>query len=320
MKAICSWNISLPFKFQYTDNITDIKTILINEISFHPISNKDNIIESIIAEYEVDLPEHIKQTENPKEFPLSDIIDLYYQYVHPVGIALQNFADSFSINTDDTVYTLFNGNDITVEYKMVIKNPNLFNSSYEPHIFTFPIDKNKLDKIIIDANIKERTFKDNIIHMLRYADHFHELGNFEMCIMNLSMASESFITSILYKKGILDSNYNFKNHYKDLIKKEYGSLRNATFTEKHYDFGLNEIYKVKLIDKDPEWHNSLNWIYDLRNTIAHGDSLYNNSHIKEFNIKYENMNGILLTMKNHLISVFNWIDNIIDNKNEYPNP
>ncbi|HVI41030.1 MAG TPA: hypothetical protein VM577_10240 [Anaerovoracaceae bacterium] len=61
MKVTCSWKISLPFKFQYTDNMNDIKTILINEIFFHPLISKDNIIDSIIAEYEVELPEDINE-------------------------------------------------------------------------------------------------------------------------------------------------------------------------------------------------------------------------------------------------------------------
>jgi hypothetical protein len=316
MKVICSWKISLPFKFQYTESINDIKTFSINEVIFRPIINKDNIIDSIITEHEVELPEDIQSFKDLAE---SDTIGLYKKYVINVGIALQNFADSYSRITDDIVYNLFNGKDITVKYEMVFKNLNLLNLSYEPDPFTTQLDKNKLDNIILDANKRERTLNDNIKEMLRYADHFHDLGNFEMCIINLSMAAESFICSILHKNGILDNNHNFKNHYKKLIIEEYGSLRDATFVERCYDLGLNEVYKVKLIDKDPEWHNSLLWIYDLRNTIAHGSSLYDNKYIKEFNIEYVNMPGILWSMKNDLISVFNWIDEIEDNKTEYPN-
>ena len=86
-------------------------------------------------------------------------------------------------------------------------------------------------------------------------NYFHELGNFEMCIMNLSMAVESFICSILYKKGLLKNDYEFKKHYKKLLNKEYG-LSKVSFVERYYDFGLNEVCKVKLKDKDPDWCNS----------------------------------------------------------------
>lgn len=56
MKVTCSWTVSL-LKFYYTEDIKDLKDIIVNGITLKPIINSEKVIESIIAEYEAELPQ-----------------------------------------------------------------------------------------------------------------------------------------------------------------------------------------------------------------------------------------------------------------------
>lgn len=284
MKVVGEWIVELPLfirtgdKFKKTE-LTQF-SFKIKEVDVELLINKNtNYIDrvKIIVEDEYDdsyLPSH-QHFEYLHKF--------YDQITYKAGNTIQRFLDGFSRHTSDENYLIFDGQDFITEYQAEII-PNILSSSgndlNEKHYRNFD-DENL--RYAIDFATKDKTIFDNSWYILRDVESNLELGKYEICFLYLAIDVEMMIKSKL--SDFLNDNGYFKNEYVMDIQELYGKY--PRFVEKYFLYGLTLITD-KQIDEDII--NSVDFIFKVRNKLAHGVNLYDieilkNNDINELNIR-----------------------------------
>jgi hypothetical protein len=98
---------------------------------------------------------------------------------------------------------IYNGEDFTVPYEFIILNEDnlvIHKLMCSGNDGAYILDKQKVDNIVKDLEIIKYNITDECI---RYANIFLEYGYFDMAIMNISMAMESFIKNFVLSNGVL---------------------------------------------------------------------------------------------------------------------
>jgi len=145
-----------------------------------------------------------------------------------------------------------------------------------------------LDDEILNASItfatKDKELIDNAWFLLREAEHLTEIGNYELALINMAIMIEFLITYKL--KDIINDNGYFGTSYSDELKERY---KNPSFVDKYFRYGLGLIGNQRPSD---ELLETIDYIYKVRNKLAHGKQLYTIKFIKDNEITPYNIGEI----------------------------
>src|SRR5665648_712075 len=174
------------------------------------------------------------------------------------------------------------GDDFTTECQMLILNMEgqPLDGVLQSNGGVRALSQRDINRIIEDVNIQEKNITDEFFRM---AFCFLENGYFEMSIMNLSMAFESLIKTLVFSHGILVQD-----------------LKGKGFLEKFFHDGLKLVKGASLKESEPNYYETLSIIFDARNEIAHGGRLQNVEYFEELNF----------------YDVYNAVDDLIDDSEE----
>ena len=126
-----------------------------------------------------------------------------------------------------------------------------------------------------------------------------ELGKYEISIIYMAITTEMLVTSALAE--FLDDNGNFSDNHKKEINNIYGNR--PSFIEKYFEYGL----ALKTDKKMPEeLIGYADFIYRVRNKLAHGRQIYDIDLIIECGINEYNIKSYWRDFHNQIIEVHNW--------------
>ncbi|WP_167998833.1 HEPN domain-containing protein [Desulfitobacterium metallireducens] len=247
---------------------------------------------------------YITHTDTPEPnlnlgYEHSFLHKLYKSLAQKVGVVVKDFVNKLFLHMDESFFNIFDGEDFIIPYGFSI--PELgFNYDYSDAKFVYKITQERITLTLNDMR-KEQTIKDLVREFIRQAEYFHEKGNFEMAIMNLSMASECFISKLLKDKG-------FPKKKLDKEFRNYESDYEKTMALEYFHFGFKKAYGKSLLEEKPDLFSVVEAIYKIRNAIAHGDNMYDRQILKINEIKYKDMFGFIRTLIFYFDETVNWIN------------
>lgn len=272
----CVWCIVLPFKFTI-DKGVNLSKFVVDDISIMPIKTKGSeYFDSIEVEYVTDIQENLLPKD---EYDSMRTLDFKKDTTKKIGVKVNYFVNSYYRQVESNIINqIFNGDDFTTHYQMGIfdMEGNPVDGILSSNAGVRVLNKKLIDDIINDINTRE---KDIVDELMRMAQCFLENGYFDMAIMNLAMAQESFVKTYVFSKGLTVQDVNEVKGYVD----------------KFFHIGLKKAKGQSLKEEMPECFQAVSFINDIRNEIAHGGSIY---YIEEFKQKSQD-------------EIYNLIDNLI---------
>lgn len=305
MKITCRWDIRLPYKVKFPEGID--QPIIIREVKlfFEQNPNQDDF-DKLLVECDYDYDGEYESGNSDKAIDRRE--RFYKGAVMKAGVIVQEFTDSLFRTLDDSCFRLFNGEDFIVSYNMECESLNVVYGGDLDGIYT-PTNRDMQQAI---RDIETRLDKGNsnidvVKEFIRQSEYFHEVGNFEMAVLNLALAGECFIKKYLNKNASYykKTKYEFKN-YIEMEKSKGISIENS-FAEKYFHFILEKEKNISLKMFDENCFKAVDIIIKCRNAVAHGDDMYIKDCLIENGIKYENMYDFLWVLHDYLIEAINWI-------------
>lgn len=303
MKAIATWVVDLPIRFS-TSN--EIKRTSLSKLSYN-INNVDvdlliNPKTQLVEKVKIQISEEYDESFLPSYKNIEYLSDFSNSLTYKAGSAIQSFLDGFSKHTDDKYHHIFDGEDFITPYRFSIQ-PNILSGSGNNGNSYYFLDDEIINKSIEFAN-KKKNIMDNAWYLIRDAEHSMEIGKYEISIVYMAIMLEFLVASHL--SLYLKEDGTYKQPHKTKIEKIYG--KRPSFANRHFKYGVSLITDHKLPD---DIILSVDFIYKMRNKIAHGTPLYeidivNENNIKEFNIRY-----IWFDLINDITEVYNFFNDII---------
>jgi hypothetical protein len=303
MRVKGTWVVYLPFTFlkgnsSKQTSLTNLE-FQIHSLDCELLMKKDtNVIDRIkvIIEDEYDeqyLPsyehmEYLTEFENNMQFKVCN--------------AIQDFVDGFSNHTDYIYFRVFDGNSFTTKHEFRIE-PNICNGDDDGNDFDngLDFDDEALNGSIAFAN-KEKNYLDLAWYYLRDAEHFIDVGKYEIAIINMAIMLEFLINTKL--KDYLDDKGSYKDQiHKDYIKNNYCNNGWPSFADKCYRYGLT-IVDGKTFDE--EILETIDIIYKTRDKIAHGKKLKDTPFMKTNKIKAKDYYTFSLNLKVDCDLIYNY--------------
>ncbi|WP_066320458.1 hypothetical protein [Bacillus sp. FJAT-29814] len=253
MRVLCEWIIKLPYRFGKSEDF-EFHPVNIDEISLIPISLQDkNYFNGLKVQYETNMPDEII----PKDLhDYHKTLDFKLTVSKRVGHAVNIYNSSLtSFLNNFTIGNLFNGEDFTTGYIMKIYNDENIIFDGLDALNSIPVitkeDYNKLIQKVINPH-------PSVSHQfIKLANVFLENGYFDMALLNLAMSLESLVKKTVYSNGI-------SSH--DLVSEK-------GYVVKFFHLGLKLSKGYSLMEKNKELFNSIKVITDLRNHVAHGNTI-----------------------------------------------
>lgn len=305
MKITCRWDLQLPYKIKFPEGID--QPIIIREVKlfFEQKPNQDTF-DKLLVECDYEYDGEYDSENNYKE---KERLDRFYNgAVMKAGIVVQEFTDSLFRNLDDSCFRIFNGEDFIVPNNMECEILNAGYGGDSNAIYTpTNVDIQQAIRDIETRLDKRNSNIDLVKEFIRQSEYFHEVGNFEMAVLNLAIAGECFI-----KKYINENRGNYKkidDGFKDYIemKKLEGITIENSFAEKYFHFGLKKIKNISLKLSFENSFKAVDIIFKCRNAVAHGDDMFKKKCLIENGIKYEDMYNFIFLLHDYLIEAINWI-------------
>jgi hypothetical protein len=289
MKITCRWNLQLPYKIRFPEDLT--QPIIIREVKLSFGQSHQNDFDKLLVECDYEYNGQYDPENNYKE---TERLDRFYKgAVMKAGVIVQEFTDSLFKNLDDSCFRVFNGEDFIVPNNMECE---IMSAGYGGDVDTIYTPTNgDMQQVIrdIETRLDKRNSNIDVVkEFIRQSEYFHEVGNFDMAILNLALAGECFI------KKYLSSNN---------VKKIGSEFKDYSFAEKYFHFGLKKAKDISLKVYDENCFKAVDIIFKCRNVVAHGDDMYKINCLKENDIKYENMYDFILLLHDYLIETINWI-------------
>lgn len=243
----------LPFKFDLR-NVEDRK-IKIEDITIRLIKTKDS---DYIDSIEVDYPTWLDDDLIPKdEYDVFKLYEFENKVIKKVGVKVSKFVNAYYRQVENhLINQIFNGDSFTTYYESYIlgNDGKIIGSLVNGNCGVRVVEKELYERIIKDINNKNLNIVDEF---MRIVGAFIENGYFEMAIINLSMALEAFIKSLVFSKGL---------KVQDLDGKGY--------LDKFFVSGLKKSIGLSINEIDPDYYDAISLITKARNQVAHGSSLY----------------------------------------------
>jgi hypothetical protein len=298
MKVKVTWIVDLPLKFLNRNNFKKTKltkkSFSIKDVYVELITQSDTgIIDKVIIEFTEEYDENYLPSYDNMDY-LMDFQDIVS---YKAGTVIQDFLDGFSRSTNGEYYQIFDGEDIVTPYEFNV-SPNILQGSGNTGNSQTYLDDDILNKSIDFAN-KKKTTIDISWYLLRDAEHAMELGKYEISIIYMAITIEMLVTSAL--SDFLDDNGSFSDHHKKEITDMYGSR--PSFIEKYFEYGL-ALKADKKMPKD--LIDYVDFIYRVRNKLAHGRQIYDIDLIIENGINEYNIRDYWHDLHNKAIEVHNW--------------
>lgn len=257
---------------------------------------------ALIDKVKIQVTEEYDESFLPPFENLNYLSSFSNNLTYKAGTAIQRFFDGFSRHTDDVYHQIFDGEDFIMPYNYSIE-PNLLSGSGNSANGHYYLDDEILNKSIQFANQKKDVL-DNAWYLLRDAEHSMEMGKYEISIIYMAIMIEFLVISQL--SDYLDDNGNYKEPHKTKIEQSYG--RRPSFVDKHFRYGLPLITDNKLPE---EVLISTDFIYRVRNKLAHGKPLFEIEVINDNNITELNIRDIWFDLINDTAQVYNFFYDII---------
>ncbi len=251
----CIWLLKLPFHLAIGKDIDHNTNIIIDEtkLSFTKEKNS-NFYEFLKVEVEAIIEDDYFSDNG---VTTTEFFHFNKQITHYVGERINKFVNAYYRVIDNLyINQLYNGDSIIVPYYFFIYDENK-NIKYNLDSMNVArvLDAKSLEKIKSNFSKSEHDIVDELI---RYSNTFLENGLFEMSIMHLAMATESFIKTLATSNGI-------KKQALDSVK---------GYIDKYFHLGLHILTGKSLKEEQNEYYCILLEINDIRNRIAHGGSMY----------------------------------------------
>lgn len=301
MKVICEWIVELPLFFRMGSKFKNTELtqyqFMIEDVNIELLINKET---ECIDRVRIVVEDEYDEKYLPSYEHYDYLDDFNQRITHKVGSTIQSFLDGFSRYTNDDNYLIFDGYDFVTEYQAEI-NPNILGSS--GHNINEKDHRNFDDECLkhsIDFVTKEKTLYDKSWYILRDAETNLELGKYEICFLYLAIDIEMLFKTKL-SKFLKDNGY-FKDKHSKSIEDKYG--KHATFVEKYILYGLSLITDKQL---DEDIIATVDFIFKVRNKLAHGVSLYDIDIIKDYGINQLNIRNYLHGCLNKTSDVHNFL-------------
>ncbi|MBP8893768.1 MAG: hypothetical protein KBH09_15555 [Saprospiraceae bacterium] len=298
MKVKVNCIVDLPLKFLNRNDFKKAKLtkedFYINDVYVKLITQSDT---GIIDKVKIEFSEEYDENNLPSYEHMDYLSDFHGIVSFKAGTAMQDFLDGFSRSTNDEYYQIFDGEDFVTPYEFNV-SPNILQGSGNTGNSQTYLDDDILNKSIDFAN-KKKNMLDIAWYLLRDAEHAMELGKYEISIIYMAITTEMLVTSALSE--FLDDYGIFIDPYKKEINNIYGGR--PSFVEKYFEYGLT----LKTDKKMPEdLLGYVDFIYRIRNKLAHGRQIYDIDLIKENEINEYNIRDHWRDFHNKIIDVHNW--------------
>lgn len=300
MRVHSIWEVSLPLQFVVGNKFSNTElsqfAFEIDGVNIELLKEPDA---NLINRIRLDLYEEYDDKFLPSHEHYEYLSDFSSLATYRAGLAAQKFLDGFSRNTNDENHQIFDGEDFLTQYKFHIE-PSILTGSGNSGGRSYYLDDEILTKSI-DFAKKKKGVLDNSWFLIRDAEHAMELGKYEISLIYMAIVVELLISSAL--NGYLKDNGKFKSKVHEAkIKTLFGEK--ASFVDRYFSYGLSLITNKKLSDEVLQY---IDFIYKLRNKLAHGKQLFEIELIKENDIDELNIRDYLQEFINNITEVHNFL-------------
>ena len=304
MEVTCVWELKTPFKFGISDDSENPIEIDIETVRIIPLKTKDSDYYDLLkVEYKTFLANELNPTK--KVWGIDDFDHFQNEITQIVGPIINRFFDSFYRVLSWSYFNLiFDGKDFILPYTLKIKEFDFLICLASAEWSNITIKKEAFEKIIEGSRKKDLSHTDIVKEFIRQAENFYYNGSFEVAIMHVSMASESFIKKYIRDRGVSKSCI-----ARQYSNKEFNSSK-PSFVEVYYDYALELSTGESLLREKPDCFNSLLLVNHLRNLIAHGNSMYDSKVLKDWGTRYKDMRDIVWVLIQDLIETINWVKSL----------
>lgn len=308
MNVEVRWFIELPFDITCNNSFYNTR-LTQYDFEFEEIKikfKKDNdkeIVRSIIVscnhEYNDDFyPSHKNL----------DYLDVFLQQVTlKAGLITQRFMDGISKATNNEPLIVFDGEDFSCKYEMNVSN-GIMSGAGDNDRESCNINDEEMQKAISFTN-RTNTHLDSAWYLLREIEVSYEMGKYELCFLNMAIMAELLVTSVL--DNYLCGNGRFKSQYRNELITLYG--HRPSFVNKYFRFGLS-LVSNKVIESDVI--DSVDFIYKVRDKIAHGNTLYTIQVLTDNCIDVSNIRDVVWNLYNDMIDVYNYFYELEEELNQ----
>lgn len=280
MRISTSWIVDLPLNFAIGNGFkqTELNRFIfaINDVNIELLKNQEK---QNIDRAKIELIDEYDEAYMPMNEHLEKYSSFLDHITFKAGSALQGFLDGFSKHTNNRYYQVFDGEQFITNHSFSIFSGT---STRKRNRLRSPYLDDETIKKSIDFACRKKNVLDYAWYMLRDAEHSADLGKYEMSIIYMATTIELLVTSAL--SNYLDENGEFKKIHKKKIESLYG--KKTSFVNRYFDYGLTLITDKKLEDGIIE---GINFIYRLRNRLAHGKLFLDIDLIKENGIDVYNI-------------------------------
>lgn len=290
------WIVDLPIRFTVGDHFKktelSIFSFVINDVNIELLkNNEEKILDKVKISLSVDYDDDY--------LPFIDNVEYYSSFIKQitikVGSAIQGVLDGFSKATTDEYYQIFDGEDFITPCKFYFLSSS---ESTNNGVSTYYLDDDKLMESIEFAG-KRKNALDNAWYLIRDSEHSMDLGKYEISLIYMAISVELLVTSAL--TDYLNEKGKFTGEHKRSIELLYGTC--PKFVDKYFNYGISLITSKKLPEKTLEM---VDFIYTLRNRIAHGKLLYEIDLMVENNIDIHNIRDYWFSFIQCVTEVYNY--------------
>ena len=301
MRVRAVWIVKLPLKFYVGNNFnkTPLTKFVFNvdDMNFELLKSSENTIERVkITLFEEYDDNFLPSYENSNY--LSEFIN---KLSYKASKTMQRFLDGFSKTTNAEYYQIFDGEDFTTPYELEI-SPNIMTGSGIDEVSNecIYLDDETLTKSINFIS-KEKNTIDNAWYFLRDAEYLIDIGKYEISLINMAIMIE-FLVKAQLSNFLDDNDYFIKVHARN-IKSIYGDK--ASFVERYFRYGLTLVTEKYLSD---DIHDTIDFIYKVRNKLAHGKKLQDLKMVNENDdlVNENEMSHLFKQLFNNVVEIYNY--------------
>lgn len=283
MRVKAVWVVSLPFIFKWEEDLgTDLK-YKIEEVNIKLIERDKVINKAEITLYH--------EYEGGYLGDFDDEISLR------AGRAFQLFMDGYFHSTNGIFYQIFDGEDFLIPYTLKTI-PNLYAAKESQNTKIFHLNNDILSKSVVFAN-KEKDVFDNAWYLICDAENNVDLGKYDIALLVMAITLEYMIKSLL-GHDLLNSDGSFREVYKQELEVQYGERR-ISFSDRYYRYGLSKLSKCL----EEGLLKDIDFIFKVRNKLAHGVQLFDISLLIEKSINQYNIRMCLEDLIDSVRIIYN---------------
>lgn len=298
MNVEFKWFLDLPFDITCTNSFYNTK-LSKYEFEFDDIKIKfrkekeSEVVKKIIVSCDGEYDDEFLPSHDYIEY-LSEFSD---EMTLKAGLVTQRFFDGISKATVDEVLSIFDGEDFSCEYQLN-SSPGILSGGGGIDSKLCNVNDNEIEKAIAFTK-RTNTYLDNAWYLLREVEVSYEMGKYELCFLNMAIMCELLVTSAL--DDYLCSNGRFKSQYKDKLIASYGER--PSFADRYFKYGLTYVSDDVL---DQEIIDAVDFVYKVRDKLAHGNILYEVPIIKDTGINVGNIRLYIWSLFNDMSLVYDY--------------